>query len=41
MLLAATCRPQDAAFHTRMTDLSTRYDFNEYAASVKIYAIKQ
>ena len=33
--------PQDTAFHTRMTDLSTRYDFNEYAASVKIYAIKQ
>jgi ubiquinone/menaquinone biosynthesis C-methylase UbiE len=32
--------PQDAAFHTRMTDLSKRYDFNEYAASVKIYAVK-
>jgi hypothetical protein len=32
--------PQDAAFHTRMTDLSTRYDFNKYAASVKIYAVK-
>ena len=32
--------PQDAAFHARMTDLSTRYDFNEYAASVKIYAVK-
>jgi len=30
-----------AAFHARMTDLSTRYDFNEYAASVKIYAIKE
>jgi hypothetical protein len=23
-----------------MTDLCSRYDFNEYAASVKIYAIK-
>jgi len=33
--------PQDAAFHTRMTDLCSRHDFNEYAASVKIYAIKQ
>ncbi len=32
--------PQDAAFHARMTDLSTRYDFNQYAASVKIYAVK-
>jgi len=32
--------PQDAAFHARMADLSTRHDFNEYAASVKIYAVK-
>jgi SAM-dependent methyltransferase len=32
--------PQDAGFHARMADLSARYDFNEYAASVKIYAIK-
>jgi ubiquinone/menaquinone biosynthesis C-methylase UbiE len=32
--------PQDAAFHTRMTDLCSRHDFNEYAASVKIYAVK-
>lgn len=31
----------DAAFHARMTDFCSRYDFNEYAASVKIYAIKQ
>ena len=41
----ACCSPPppapDAAFHARMTDLSARYDFNEYAASVKIYAIKQ
>jgi arsenite methyltransferase len=42
---AGCCSPApataDTAFHTRMTDLCTRYDFNEYAASVKIYAIKR
>ena len=32
---------QDAAFHKGMSDLCSRHDFNEYAASVKIYAIKQ
>jgi arsenite methyltransferase len=32
--------PQEAAFHERMSGLCSRYDFNEYAASVKIYAIK-
>jgi SAM-dependent methyltransferase len=32
--------PQDAAFHAWMADLSARHDFNEYAASVKIDAIK-
>lgn len=32
--------PRDAAFHTRLIHLATRYDFNEYAASVKIYAVK-
>ncbi len=40
---AGCCSPQpdkDGPFHARMTDLSTRYDFNEYAASVKIYAVK-
>ena len=31
----------DTSFHKRMNDLVTRYDFNEYAASVKIYAVKQ
>ena len=31
--------PQDAAFHARMSGLAARYDLNEYAASVKIYAI--
>jgi arsenite methyltransferase len=41
---ASCCSPSsaapDAAFHARMADLSARYDFNEYAASVKIYAVK-
>ncbi len=32
---------KDAAFHKGMSDLCSQYDFNEYAASVKIYAIKQ
>ena len=36
----APAAPEDAAFHARMADLSTRHDFNEYAASVKIYAVK-
>ena len=33
--------PPEAAFHTGMSDLCAQHDFNEYAASVKIYAIKQ
>lgn len=33
--------PQNAAFHARMTALGSHHDFNEYAASVKIYAIKR
>jgi ubiquinone/menaquinone biosynthesis C-methylase UbiE len=32
---------KEAAFHKEMSDLCSRYDFNEYAASVKIYTIKQ
>lgn len=32
--------PRDATLHERMADLSLRYDYNEYAASVKVYAIK-
>jgi arsenite methyltransferase len=32
---------QNATFHKDMTDLASRYDFNEYAASVKIYAVKR
>lgn len=31
---------QDVAFHKGMNDLCSQHDFNEYAASVKIYAIK-
>jgi len=33
--------PQDAAFHVRLTDLCSRHDFNDYAASVKIFAIRR
>ncbi len=41
----ACCSPTRAAsegssFHTQITDLTLRYDFNEYAASVKIFAVK-
>ncbi len=32
---------KETAFHKGMSDLCSQYDFNEYAASVKIYAIKQ
>jgi arsenite methyltransferase len=42
---AGCCSPapaaEDTAFHTRMNDLCARYDFNEYAASVKIFAVKR
>ena len=44
---AATCcsspcaATQGTAFYKGMTDLCSQYDFNEYAASVKIYAVKQ
>lgn len=30
----------DAAFHERLKDLLTRYDVNDYAASVKVFAVK-
>jgi len=32
---------QDASLHQGMASLSSRYDFNEYAASVRIYAVKR
>jgi SAM-dependent methyltransferase len=44
---AATCcspppaATHDAAFHAEITDLCARYNFNDYAASVKIYAIRR
>jgi arsenite methyltransferase len=31
---------KEAAFHKGMSDLCSQYDFNDYAASVKIYAVK-
>jgi arsenite methyltransferase len=43
---AATCcssppaAAKEATYHKQLTDLCTRHDFNEFAASVKIYAIK-
>jgi SAM-dependent methyltransferase len=41
----ACCSPpaalQEAALHEQMTALCARYDLNDYAASVKIYAIKR
>ncbi len=30
----------DAALHTRLADLLRRYDVNDYAASVKVFAVK-
>jgi ubiquinone/menaquinone biosynthesis C-methylase UbiE len=33
--------PQDAAFHTRLADLCSRHDLNDYAASVKVFAIRR
>ena len=38
---SSTPTAKDATFHKGMSDLCSQYDFNEYAASVKIYAIKQ
>ena len=41
---AGCCSPptatDDATIHGGMANLGSRYDFNEYAASVKIYAVK-
>jgi arsenite methyltransferase len=31
---------REAAYHKQMSDLCAQYDFNEYAASVKIFAVK-
>ena len=32
---------KDAAYHKAMSDLCSRHDFNEYAESVKIFAVKR
>jgi arsenite methyltransferase len=41
---AACCTPQpasaDAEFHETLADLLRRYNVNDYAASVKVYAVK-
>jgi len=33
-------KPSDSAVHDGLKDLLTRYDVNDYAASVKVYAVK-
>ncbi len=33
--------PEEASYHDRMSDLIDEIDFNEYAASVKIFALKR
>lgn len=38
----SSCAPgADDSFHARLADLLRRHDVNEYAASVKVYAVKQ
>jgi arsenite methyltransferase len=32
--------PQSASFHSRLAELLMRYDVNDYAASVKVFAVK-
>jgi hypothetical protein len=34
------CTQGDSSVHESLADLLSRYDVNEYAASVQIYAIK-
>ena len=42
--VAKTCCPpspaQDTALHKGVAALCSRYDFNEFAASVRVYAVK-
>ena len=33
--------PEQAALHDRLADLLTKYEVNDYAASVKVYAVKR
>jgi hypothetical protein len=35
-----TFDPLGAEFHARLTDLLARYDVNEFAASVRVFAVK-
>ncbi|MCC6491579.1 MAG: arsenite methyltransferase [Pirellulales bacterium] len=37
---AACCSSGSADLHSRLADLLARYDVNDYAASVKVYAVK-
>ena len=38
--IPAATTPADEALHNQLTDLLRKYDVNEYAASVKIFAVK-
>src|SRR5262249_17396969 len=37
---AECCAPGDDGVHAGLADLARRYDFNEFAASVQVYALK-
>jgi hypothetical protein len=37
---APAAAPDDAAFHDRLAELLRRYDVNDYAASVRVFALK-
>jgi hypothetical protein len=37
---AGGCGEPEAAYHARMAELLAAFDFNEYAASVKVFALK-
>jgi arsenite methyltransferase len=41
--LSACCTsapPNDSTFHRQMADLLRRYNVNDYAASVRVFAVK-
>jgi hypothetical protein len=38
--MVSCCSTGSEALHVRLKDLLTRYDVNDYAASVKVYAVK-
>ena len=40
-VLSSGCSPSGQTLHESLSDLLQRYDVNEYAASVRVYAVKQ